>query len=474
MYRLFKYAAALFLFCLFSAGAGAQVVDSLAVVDTTDYGDTFEDIDSLAVADSNKKYKHDHGIDAIKYSLQGRYRPKNEEFVTRQFTDNTFYGVHGGMMMISPVQHISFSRTSYVGMTFGKWVNRNNAVRLSLQGETFVRNTDNRRLANAGLDVSHLFNMISYIWGYRSGRFCDLSTVAGLGYRTSMLVERNGESWPHYTVKDFSHVINLHVGFNISMRMGNHVDLFFEPLLYFQNDEDMVFGDMNWRSYNFSSGIKMGFIYNVIPKDVWRPEPTYRPRGFLSLAGGLQFQHSALVYQEVGWKRSLGPHATISYGRVYADNFAIRASLFASTDVWNVDLDIFEIERGEFPLFGYYGGFRLEFMYDVLKLSPKLKDDYPIAFSLLLGPEIGVMIKDDDMKQTIKHTYLGLTGGAQLKFRLFRGTSFFIEPRFSVVPYSHPVVGGDEIENANVNYYDLVINANAGLEFAFGRRQKRD
>ncbi len=517
MYRLFKYVSVVVLTCVFAAGAHAQAVDlpelpdsldvaadSLAAADSVDYGDSFDD-DSTAVADTNKMRQKDYGIDAVKLSLQKRYRPKNQLFVNKKWSDNTFFSIHGGGLSIFPLDIpqrrfvegvavdkdnpgvtlnsddgvlVYFSPVSFVGIDYGKWLTWNNALRWSLQGETYIRNTDNRRFLNIGLDVSHLFNMSAYIGGYSQTRFCELSTVLGLGYRASMSIQKKTDI-KRYGVMDISHTFNVHAGFNVSMKVGRHTNVFFEPLVYLNNSKPLLYfnedvkrlieGEVDRRYYTFTTGAKMGVTFNVIPKEAARPRISHK--GFISLSGGLQLQNSDLVYNKVGWMRSMGPHAMISYGNIYPGNFGLRASLFASMHVWNIEVDQYHVEH---PLYGYYGGFRLELMYDFIKLAKHLKPNFPLSFSLLVGPEVGVIYKDDELDTSLKHAYLGLTGGCQLKVRIAGPVSFFIEPRFSFVPYSHPVTGAYDHDDFRKNYYDMLLNGNAGLEFSLERKSKEE
>ena len=54
----------------------------------------------------------------------------------------------------------------------------------------------------------------------------------------------------------------------------------------------------------------------------------------------------------------------------------------------------------------------------------------------------------------------------QLKYRVLENMSLFLEPRYSLVPYSHSVAS--EVEgrgDIRTNYYDDVFNFNIGVEF---------
>ncbi len=430
MHRLVKY-----IFTCFCFLQGFFMVDA-----QTDMWGALPDTTIVAKQHLENVYMD---FDATHYSLQNRYRSEHDEFLAEKFRDNVFFSVYGGSLQMLPALDVTFSRTGIWGFQAGKWLNKDHALRISLNQETFVRNIDNSRINAAGLDASYMFNLISYLWGYRQVRFCELATVAGLGYRASFLED------------DFASVYNMHLGLNLSMKTGCNVDLFIEPLVYLHNGKAMHMDKINWRGYNLSSGAKVGFNYNIVPEANSRSVFDRNAGTFGSISGGPQFQCSELVYTTVGIPASMGPHLAASYGKAYVDGFALRSSIFWSMDTWAVYL-------GE-KYTGHYVGLRLEAMYDFFSLLKK--NDFPLAFSLLAGPEAGVVIKND-LAYRMAHMYLGLTGGAQLKCRIVRPVSVFIEPRFSILPYSDPTRGLLDSTEARANYFDFVVNMNFGVELS--------
>ena len=68
-----------------------------------------------------------------------------------------------------------------------------------------------------------------------------------------------------------------------------------------------------------------------------------------------------------------------------------------------------------------------------------------------------------DRSDAVQSFYFGVSGGAQVKFRLTPMISLYLEPRFSIVPYPAKAQVG-ETDNKYRNYYDGVMNFNAGIE----------
>ena len=74
------------------------------------------------------------------------------------------------------------------------------------------------------------------------------------------------------------------------------------------------------------------------------------------------------------------------------------------------------------------------------------------------------MYKSDE-KEAVNAMYFGLSAGAQAKFRITKRFAMFVEPRFSLVPYTAPA-DDRQTTNSHENYFDGLINVNAGIEFA--------
>ncbi len=406
--------------------------------------------DTLGIKHKTSKKEHyrDIGFSATDYSLQKRYRPKNDMFAKGNFFNNSFISLTGEAMQLLPVNGKSFSTQYALGINFGKWINENNAVRLNGTVGSFVRNTDGNRLLTTGAEIDHMFNLTSYIWGYRRARFCDISTVGGLGYMFS------------YDEGSYIGYYNVHLGLNFATKVGRDMDLFFEPLAYFVGNGMTRYDDLNWRNYNFAPAFKVGLSYLVQPKEYKRQKVDYMEDSFITLAAGVQFEHSGLVLSSLGMMKSLRPHLAVGFGKMYRDGFGFRTTASHSNDIWKVTADGKKLQAG-------YTALRLEAMYDFMSLNKNLRDDFPFALSLLLGPEAGIVNKKD-VTRNIRHVYVGATGGLQAKVRVSKGAALFLEPRFSAIQYSD-LTGSAETPAERANYKDVLFNCNLGLEMALGK-----
>ena len=80
-------------------------------------------------------------------------------------------------------------------------------------------------------------------------------------------------------------------------------------------------------------------------------------------------------------------------------------------------------------------GLRAEAMLDLIGLFSR-KEGRWFSLPVMAGPEIGYMNKQDYADNNLNRYYLGLTAGAQMRFLVAKHLEMFLEPKFSMVPYS--------------------------------------
>jgi hypothetical protein len=110
----------------------------------------------------------------------------------------------------------------------------------------------------------------------------------------------------------------------------------------------------------------------------------------------------------------------------------------------------------------HYYALRLEGVLDVVRLAMRKSCDCRFSGGVVLGPEFGYMVKKD-IGYTLKRQYVGLGLGLHGNCSLGDRIALFVEPRFTLVPYTAP---NDESTSFNINrnYYDSLFNFNVGLE----------
>lgn len=445
--------------------------DTLAVADSVEMSD--EEIMKMLATPQTDTVKKvvDRGFDVSRMVNARRQRSVDvTPFSNKPFPSSAFVSAR---LTTNKILTEDYGFGLMGGLSFGQWLHEDHAVRLTASYGQWQDNFDGAPITGMDLSASYLFNLSSYVGGYRTNRFAEVMIVAGMGY--------SGAS----RMGTMSHALNGHVGANVNLRMfkGTGFDFFIEPLAKIYTNGMAVSYAGNWRSWLSSFEVTCGLTYNIRPSK--SPEsPRLLPKTdgwFIFLSGGPHFQNSDLVYTHLGVDRSLGVHVNLGLGKYYRDYFAMRLSGAYSRGSWI----IYPGDPKEYPC--NYFAVRAEGMLDFVGLiskaakpsakkgegSSKVRKDrkYPLfSASLLFGPEVGYMYKvdqdlpEEDHVPVITSAYLGLTGGVQAKFRLTERFSIFLEPRFSLLPYDAPA-HDPSTRSQFRNYYDGVFNFNFGIEF---------
>ena len=428
-----------------------SVSDSLEVADTSD-----THLDSLYNQMFSQKHDtakvFDRGFDAGRYVSIRRQRAADyTKFSNKPFVANTFASVRAKTNKLLSEDY-SFGLMG--GASFGKWLHEDHAVRLGYSYGKWQDNFDGSPINAMELDASYMFNLTSYVGGYRTNRFCEVMFVAGIGYANS------------FHKKELTHAFSAHFGANFNLRLFKDFDFFIEPSAALYTNGMAVSYAGNWRTWLSAFQTSFGLTYNI--KQSQSPDSEgllARTDGwYVTMFGGPHYQNSHLVYNHVGVGESLGIHMAVGIGKYYTDFFSFRFSGAFSRGTW--------VTYGEDNMPCNYFVARAEGLLDFVSLLVKHEKGKKPLFgaSLVLGPEIGYMHKvdhqllDQTKKLIVGATYMGLSGGIQLKVRPAKRLGLFLEPRFSLIPYEAPLYDESSLNDYR-NYYDGVFNFNFGIEF---------
>lgn len=427
----------------------AQPADSLELSD--------EDIMQMLASPQQDTVKKvvNRGFDVSRMVNARRQRAADyTEFSNTPFMANTFASVRA---KTNKLLSEDYSYGLMGGASFGKWLHEDHAVRLGYTYGTWQDNFDGSNISAMELEASYVFNLSSYVGGYRTNRFCEVMFVTGVGYANS------------FHKKEFTHAFSAHFGANFNLRLFKDIDFFIEPAAALYTNGMAVSYAGNWRTWLSAFQTSFGLTYNMNQSQ--SPDSKdlrARTDGwYVSMFGGPHYQNSHLVYNHVGVGTSLGIHMAVGIGKYYTDFFSFRFSGAFSRGTWVEYVD------GKYPC-NYFVA-RAEGILDMVSLLKRSgkdkKNKMPVfAASLVLGPEIGYMHKvdhellDHSKKMVIGATYMGLAGGAQFKVRPARRLGLFLEPRFSLIPYEAPYYDESSLNDYR-NYYDGIFNFNFGIEF---------
>lgn len=443
----------------------SAVADSLlvpAAADTLAVGDSLSDDELLKMlsAPQNDTVKKvvDRGFDVSSMIRSRRMRAADvTPFEAWPFMKNTF----GSLRLTSlTMSSDDYSSGLQLGVSFGKWLLPDHAVRANLDMGLWHDNFDGEPILGTELSASYIFNLTSYAFGYRTNRLFEASVLAGLGYANSTLVKNVANQ----TSGVSGSALTAHVGALLNLRIFKNLDFFLEPQAVMYTKGMAVSNSGTWRSWVTAFRGTLGFTYNI-NQAYTEDSPLLRERSdgyFISFMMGPAMQNSRLVYQDVGFVDALGVHVGLSVGKYYTDYFALRYTGSYTRNTWVAYPDGLS-----FPC-NYYA-LRVEGMFDVLDfvyhcLPDNFKKPGFLAASVIFGPEMGYMYKVD-RNDVLKTLYMGMTVGAQAKFRLGKRLALFVEPRFSIIPYDAPIHLPTTLHDRD-NYWDGVMNLNAGIEFA--------
>lgn len=390
-------------------------------------------------------------VSILGLTMQERYKPYNQPFHRGGAFANTYITLLGsGYRQFAS----NYSNGPHLAVGFEKWVNPFHAIRVGVGGGYFFDNVPNTTVKFFDIRASYLFNVTNYVNGYKPMRVVEAMPVAGLGANFYLA---QGKVAAGFTA---------HLGADIIMRIFPGVDLVVEPLLELSQDARKLTRMDVWRNYLL--GWHMG-VGARIALDKERRGADPGKNWFVTVQGGAQLQNSALE-RTISLMNAVGITGSVGVGRYYGKAFALRLQGGYGFHYWK------EIKEGDTDIYGQkldYGRFRssyfslrLDGMMDFVALFSQEEKRW--SASLLAGPEIGLLIKQDPSPEhsDIRYLYVGASAALQVKYRIWRGLGVFVEPRVSLVPYTADAYMSS---TKNRNYYDAVFAVSLGFEYEFGR-----
>lgn len=368
------------------------------------------------------------GFDAGNLVGAKRYRPQPyTKFHNDKFSDNLFFAFEGVAGAPRSADY-GFSTSAHLSMK--KWWTPSLGARFRAGGGYVYSNLNNTKLDEYFASAAVMFNFSSYVLGYDSSRFCEISAVIGPGY--SYCGNMNPEQF-----------FLLDLGLNVNLRLTKRLAVNLEPGIPMRiNGKGLAYG--------FSTGVGMEYEFS---KNVSKPSGA--GRFFVSVMRGCQFQNSVLV-RDAGVFNTLGAQYAVGIGREYSDYFALRFSAAHSFDTWAE-------YYGGFKMPAKYFALRLEGILDILRLCMNKSSDLKWGCGVIAGPEVGYLSKVDIESRLDKH-YVGFVGGFYGDYRILKWLGVFVEPCFSIIPYTAPN-NDSTSNNISKNYYDSLLKFNVGFEF---------
>lgn len=395
----------------------------------------------MAAGTAGARQADSTGFNALDYSMQKRYRPHDEPFAKY-----TFFYVHAGTEQYIRRSYSSFGWGPVAREELGFRVSKYSSVAIGASAGTLRRNSDVARALRVGAELQHYFDLTSYIGGYRPDRTVSLYTVEGIGYYKTRCAGVNSRAY------------SLRGGIVLSLNIGGNWNINIEPYADLYSDGIDPGASWNWRRFDGGYGVTAGLSHRF---DFRKPVYYGENRGFgkwfvedsfIDVEGGAQFYGGGRSASGADMASSVREHVALGYGRWLSGPLGVRVSGFVSGNAWDNE----QGSRQKSNLAGLRG----EVMFDPIFYVKKTRD-HRFSMPLMFGLEAG-HFKKSGTDITLNKWYCGLTGGMQLKLRAAEHCSFYLEPRFSIVPYTY--ASKEQGGPAFKNWFDTIANINFGVE----------
>ena len=412
--------------------------------------------------------ERDSVYDATGYILEGRYKPRGDDFRTSpDFLKNLYLQLGTGIQQIAPpVASYEFGMMPQVQLGAGKMLNRLSSVRAMAHYSWGYLKQQDLKVDIFGLKADYLYDLSSYFDGYNPTRLLNLSALAGLGLQHSKMQQESALSG------------EAHIGLQLKFYTGPHAYVTLEPYLGIGTDQMDVSGKRNWRSTDIFYGVSLNYVYflrNHLSRAAWEriviaADSSKHDR--VSQDGSLQswqqpwFLHfasgpSLMKSPGLGMGQTLGSEMSISGGRWLSQVIGLRATLFQRTNVWR-KVESEPIANALLPAYAMdrhnvYQGVRLEAMLNPLGLLRRHRWDSPFGLYVAAGFERGWLQKSQ--QEPLSCSTFGWGAGLNLWYQPSPGLKLFVEPRFMHNEYSIPYTNIDRVKR----YSDDNITVSLGV-----------
>lgn len=412
-------------------------------------------------------------IDPIRYRMDHRYQGVNEK-ATHHWYDNMFLTLGAGTMMVIPssddyrLNPITNGQLG-VGVQLGRYH--------SLRGVVFAglgyQQKYDRMYGRVGGMAEHLFDLSSFLEGYKPTRLLGVSTLVGVGMQKAKLNKLNGR---------FSPAKEMHAGLQLHFYTGPHGYLTLEPYLGLASDQMDLSQQRNWRRFDVFYGVTANYVYyftNHLSREArQRQIQAARQHGRQHFVAADDRQDSILQSWQTPWifemafgpnvsdndklsvMETMGPSVNISVGKWFSPVIGIRGTLASRTSTWvNEPVIVDDIHITRHRNMRYVSG-GLEAMLNPLGLSQHFSWNSPYGAYLLAGGEYGWLVKEQD-GGSLRCRSEAYTAGLHLWMRLSDGIRVFLEPRLMHNVYKIPYKNVKWNHRFSDNSYALRIGLTA-------------
>lgn len=393
--------------------------------------------DSITVVRKGVKEEYvaaNKGYDALKYSMQRRYRhPDFVKYSNSSLFSHMYIGTTLAYQKIAAQKDFEFTSASSYGIVLGKDISKSHSLSLlMLYGKYPQKQNDfNLSLTKMAIQLNHHFNFSRYYFGHNPYRVFELASTIGVGYQ-------NYEMWD---IKESS----LYILFGLKglLRIGSNLILAIEPHVSVADKSyDLSSIDYTSYRYNFKYGVGTSLLYEVKNEldNIKRHDNEFLfPRNYFFIGSGVSYTNTNVQLVD-----GFGPNVVLGYGRWLARHFAMQFSAGYAGGVAR-EKTIKANKQNKTPKYTAFGREQYAFgrgellfnVFTTAKNGSEIRNDF--SLNLLGGYEYGMQWRyTPASNKQVNCYYSGFTGALNLKYHIDRNTSIFFEPRITFVNYSTP------------------------------------
>lgn len=386
------------------------------------------------------------GFNSLEYLMAKRYVPQSETFRKRWY-DHLYMEVGLDVEHVfSPSPDFKFTPATMGKLAIGKQFNKYNSLRVSgIAGYTYQKDPYNFYMMKIGGRLDHIYDLSSYLQGYKANRKLSVSTVLGAGVMFSRFITNEGLAFSRGTAYEG------HAGLQFKIYTGPQASLNIEPYIGIATDNMDVSEPRNWRKYDGFYGANVTYTHyfrNNLSPEVRKLLIENRKRKEELTRDSLLFSWRKPFFVELSNSMKISSHGfsdplnhigngyAASFGKWFSPVAGIRASV-ASENATNHD----ELEwrnegntknaknDSEYPI-SNYKFIRMEALFNPLGFAPYYNWDAKFGGYAVIGLQYGYASQVWERGDFIKKRTHGYTAGIHLWTKLSKDLQFFIEPRF--------------------------------------------
>lgn len=415
-------------------------------------------------------------LNAMDYILEKRYKVYNDKF-TRRWDDHLFLEFGGGMHFDTQTGGTDLSPLTSVNLGVGKQFNKYHSVRLNGEAGLGYLRRDKHTYARLTVTADYMFDLSSYIYGYRPSRLLDVSAFVGVGLRKKL--SKDSRTAPNGK--------EIHLGMQMKFFSGPQGYLAIEP-----------YAGIASKTYNYKYdsfyGANLKFIYyihnNLSPEDRRRfmktrpatadstahPEE-WRTPWFGEISGGATLFKNRRATDNIQANKTAVGHRTAFYlGRWLSPAIAVKLGVSQSETTWqktsvamgDEDIDMPQQPDVTHRAHNINSNISAEAVVNVFGFAKHYDWQRPYGVNVILGGGFGWLMKNNyDEKTKLHSRSYHYTGAVQAWYRLSDCLQVFVEPRYTNYNYHIPYTNISGWRN----FSDDVLSLNLGLT-AYTRSNK--